>query len=70
MSITTIVYCDALGCHQQYEDNDNDFQANLDLNEINWFWDEENDCHYCPNHEKAAREELGCDREPPLTVDI
>jgi hypothetical protein len=58
MSEKTVITCDGLSCHNDYEYEGGDFLMGDILSE-GWGWDEEHETHYCPTCiKKITPEEL------------
>lgn len=62
MTFKSKITCDA-GCHCEIEiDTEDPHSVDIEVNNLKlnsgWFFDEDNDYHYCPKHAEAARKEL------------
>ena len=57
MSEKTVISCDALDCHKEYEQDGNDVMIG-DIANIGWLYVPESETHYCPSCKPKVEKEL------------
>ena len=57
MAIKVVIECDVIGCGSELSFSDHDFLFSK-LVENSWFYDDQNEGHYCPSCAQKAKLEL------------